>query len=123
MYKRYYDGYGVHPDCRPRGEVITPKCAEEPREDCACDENPCNVCDDSTGRQDCNDRCECEVHRECNPPARGQTRKSRGGNIFDNIEIDDIILLAVIVIMLKEGVEDSTLILVLGAIFLFGFID
>lgn len=129
MYKRYYDGYGVAPDCALRGEIITPKCTEELNEGTQKGEHIGNICNNAKTKNECCTEAgnQSTSYSECTPSPSSApccaTQKPKRDNPLGNIEIDDIILLAIILIMLKEGTEDSTLIIVLGAIFLFGFID
>lgn len=43
--------------------------------------------------------------------------------LLPNLKLDDIILLAIILIFLHDGCEDKTLLVVVGIIFLLGFND
>lgn len=128
MYKRYYDGYSSVSALPRRGEVITPRCAEEAPCKSEREEGLCRDLNSSR----CSDECVCDTKTGCDssrdtphcPPSDCcADSKPKARRLLEGIEIDDIILLAIIIVMLKEDTGDSTLIIILGAIFLFGFID
>ena len=120
MYKRYYDGYGTTPrsDLPQKGEVIIPRSIKDiPPEPEVYKEKEAEA--DFTENSDLSSTGEVAVADA--PDFNLSAINTRG--IFDNIGIDDIILIGVIVIMLKEKVDDTLLLVILAAIFIFGFID
>lgn len=96
MYKRYYDGYGVSPQKNAYcGEIVVPE------EDCKPDTNDC---------------CECETEPE--------TCESGGlSRVFDKFGIDDIILIGILLMVMKDSADDTMLIIILAVIFLSGIKD
>lgn len=112
MYKRYYDGYGMNPIHENKGEVIIPKEST--------DENEADViCQNSdpesfTDTQNSND-ASASIARHL--------PRSNGKNFLSGIELDDIILIGVIILVLKDNPDDPMLILILAAIFLLGVFE
>lgn len=96
MYKRYYDGYGVSPRKNAYcGEIVVPEA------DCAPEKKDC---------------CECETEpASCEPG--GLSR------VFDNFGIDDIILIGVLLMVMKDSADDTMIIIILAVIFLSGLKD
>lgn len=104
MYKRYYDGYGSYPQRTAyNGEVVIP---EETVEETKTDETP--VCDTSEA---------VPVAQISSNPLGGISR------MLDGIAIDDIILLGVILLVLKDSADDPMLVIILAVIFLSGLKD
>ena len=96
MNKVYYDDYS-------NGCILTPK----PHHKTECETKS---------------ECECEVNK---PPCECSLKKSNSPSLFEsflpNLKLDDIILIAIILIFLNDGCEDKSLLLIIGAIFLLGF--
>lgn len=101
MYKRYYDGYGTmdRSTVQDGGEVIIPKA---------------NV--DYEESQE-------EITQNGDTQVASVLPRSAGKNLLGNIAIDDIILIGVILLVIKDAPEDSFLIIILAVIFLLGFTD
>lgn len=112
MYKRYYDGYGSFENQRVTnntGELVIPRaCAEDN------DEKNNSAC------------CDNEISAECcpSPPAKGGLSSRTGfDKMLCNIALDDIILFGVILLVLKDSVDDPLLIIILTVVFISGFVE
>ena len=118
MYKRYYDGYGpiYQRNTGNRGEVVIPR--ETESESIKSSENEKNT-DNATGEILISDRDTKVIQGE------QSSISSIGGigKIFEDIAIDDIILFAVILLVLKDSQDDPLLIIILTVVFLSGLLD
>ncbi len=120
MYKRYYDGYNSYPrnTTSYNGEVVIPK---ESTEDSAIAE----VTPEAPTPTE--ENIEFTVHDSDTAVAAipKSNISSFGGlsKIFNDIDIDDIILFGVILLVLKDSADDPLLIIILTVIFLAGLLD
>ncbi len=116
MYRRYYDGYNRYEQDKQeagQGEVVVPHTKEEPQPQAG------EIAGQDTGRPEADGDLQFTI--EDGNPAVAACR--RRGGLFDRFEIDDLILLGVIVLVLQDSVDDTLLLVVLGFIFLVGFLD
>lgn len=121
MYRRYYDGYNNYEQDRQdagQGEVVVPRSADE-----AAVEASANVQDatEIAGQEGTN-RSDLEFTIENGEAAVASCRR-RGGGLFDRFELDDLILIGVLILVLQDSVDDTLLLVILGFIFLVGFLD
>lgn len=113
MYKRYYDGYGTNGKtlAQDGGEVIIPKENVEEKNDLS----------QQNAREDIS-LISIENEKTVPQSEVASVLPSPKG-FLDNIAIDDIILIGVILLVIKDNPDDSILIIILAAIFLFGLFD
>lgn len=120
MYKRYYDGYNSYPrnTTSYNGEVVIPK---ENTEESAIAEVVPETPDPAE------ENIEFTVHDSDTAVAAMPKSDiaSFGGlsRLFNNIDIDDIILFGVILLVLKDSADDPLLIIILTVVFLAGILD
>lgn len=118
MYRRYYDGYNSYEQDKRadgQGEVVVPQAEEAAAEV-------------SAGVQDA-----AEIARQEEPGRaadlqftieNGNSAAScRRRGLFDRFELDDLILIGVLILVLQDSADDTLLLVVLGFIFLTGFLD
>lgn len=127
MYRRYYDGYNNYEQDRraaEQGEVVVPRAADAAVTEAAA-ETSAGVQDaaeaglqQSAARQVADGDLQFTIE---NGQAAGCRR--RGGGLFDRLELDDLILIGVIILVLQDSVDDTLLLVVLGFLFLVGFLD
>lgn len=126
MYRRYYDGYNNYEQDRRdagQGEVVVPRSADE-----AAVEASANVQDaaEIAGQEGTN-RSDLEFTIENGEIENGEAAvascRRRGGGLFDRFELDDLILIGVLILVLQDSVDDTLLLVILGFIFLVGFLD
>lgn len=110
MYKRYYDGYGTleNENSPNSGELVIPReCTEEDNAQCSCkttDNGAPAVC--------------------CQPTTSAGALPTNGlSKVFNNLAIDDVILFGVILLVLKDSVDDPLLIIILTVVFISGFVE
>lgn len=108
MTKVYYDDYSNR--C---GQVIVPKAYNKHNEK----EDYCNECMQNE-EEACN-----EVDKNNDVCCKKSNQLPFFEGLLPNLKLDDIILLAIILIFLHDGCEDKTLLVVVGIIFLLGFND
>ena len=60
-----------------------------------------------------------EKPKKCEPTSPDTTHKKSGG-LLSNLQIDDIILIAIILILLADGCDDNLLILAIAFVFISG---
>ena len=60
-----------------------------------------------------------EKPKKCEPTIPDNTHKKSGG-LLSNLQIDDIILIAIVLILLADGCDDNLLILAIAFIFISG---
>lgn len=116
MYRRYYDGYNHYEQDKreaDQGEVVVPRTKEEPQAEAG------EIARQDADRAEANGDLQFTIE-DGNPAAAACRRR---GGVFDRFEIDDLILLGVIVLVLQDSVDDTLLLVVLGFIFLVGFLD
>ena len=120
MYRRYYDGYNNYEQDRReagQGEVVVPRAAEETAAEAATVQETAEI-----ARQEDDRQSDLQFTIE-NGEAAVAGRRNRGGGLFDRFELDDLILIGVLILMLQDAVDDTLLLVVLGFIFLVGFMD
>ncbi len=120
MYKRYYDGYGAYKENTSpySGEVVIPK---ESEEEIAIAESI------DTASRNAENEIQFTVHDGDSAVAALPGSRSNPLNglskIFDDIALDDIILLGVILLVLKDSADDPLLIIILAVIFISGLLE
>ena len=111
MYKRYYDGDGMSPAYENKGEVIIPKESSDEKEADAI----CKSSEQESFTDLQSDGVTASIARSL--------PKNTGKSFLSGIELDDIILIGVIILVLKDNPDDPMLILILAAIFLLGVFE
>ncbi|MBQ6999316.1 MAG: hypothetical protein IJN62_05985 [Clostridia bacterium] len=120
MYKRYYDGYNSYQRSNTSysGEVVIPK---ESVEETSLAET---IAETASAPED---NIEFTVHDSGTAVAAipKTSVSSIGGlsKLFNDIDIDDIILFGVILLVLKDSADDPLLIIILTVVFLAGLLD
>lgn len=129
MARQFYDGY-------PRFYANS----KRPFDECNKDEILCNEFDNVFNKK-CKDDCKCnknEHHefgcgkenndccahtdQDCSCSKQNFLSGLNLDCILNNFNIDDIILLAIVLVLLHDGTEDTLLLLIIGVIFLVGLI-
>lgn len=120
MYKRYYDGYGTYDSRKSTdaGEVIIPRQSDqETILNTAADEK--NVFDKAYEEKPDTESCQVSAPSS----VAGILPFSGSKKLSNSFALDDLILIGVILLVLKDTPDDTLLIVILAAIFLLGLFD
>ena len=130
MSRVYYDGYGGN------GQIIVPKKMQHCHDEKVCHEKEKMHCENERVHCEKEEIC-CEEEKECSKNECHESEKiccrneeikcNNSNSLFSldsflpNLALDDIILLAIVLILLHDGTEDKLLLVIVGIVFLLGF--